>query len=31
MTPPIGWRHDVRPWVDSGDYWPVSADLLENV
>lgn len=22
---------NVRPWVASGDYWPVRADLLENV
>ncbi len=22
---------NVRPWVNSGDYWPVRADLLENV
>jgi len=22
---------NVRPWVDSGDYWPVRADLLENI
>lgn len=22
---------NVRPWVSSGDYWPVRADLLENV
>ena len=22
---------DVRPWVKSGDYWPVRADLLEKV
>ena len=22
---------NVRPWVKSGDYWPVRADLLENV
>jgi len=22
---------NVRPWVDSGDYWPVRADLLETI
>jgi len=22
---------NVRPWVNSGDYWPVRADLLENI
>ena len=22
---------NVRPWVDSGDYWPVRADLLEGI
>ena len=22
---------NVRPWVDSADYWPVRADLLENI
>ena len=22
---------NVRPWVNSGDYWPVRADLLEKV
>jgi small conductance mechanosensitive channel len=22
---------NVRPWVDSGDYWPVRADLLESI
>ena len=22
---------NVRPWVKSGDYWPVRADLLENI
>jgi small conductance mechanosensitive channel len=21
----------VRPWVNSGDYWPVRADLLEII
>jgi small conductance mechanosensitive channel len=22
---------NVRPWVNSGDYWPVRADLLEKI
>ena len=22
---------NVRPWVNSGDYWPTRADILENV
>lgn len=22
---------NVRPWVNSGDYWPVRADLLEGI
>ena len=27
----LGVNLNVRPWVNSGDYWPVRADLLENI